>query len=133
VSDSSLAKKLQIKSGFRVTILNAPQEYQQLLGELPSGAQLVTRVEPPLDFAQVFVKTNQELEAQVPAILKALKKDGLFWVSYPKGGSKIKTDLNRDILWESMGRFRMVGVSLISIDGAWSAMRFRPGDKVGKK
>jgi len=61
-----------------------------------------------------------------------LKKDGLFWICYPKGSSKIKTDLNRDILWAAMGKFGLAGVSLISIDNVWSAMRFRPTDKVGK-
>jgi hypothetical protein len=132
MADGALAKKLQIKGGFRMIVLNPPPDYLQLLGELPSGAQLVPKIESPLDFAQLFVKTNQELETQLPPILKALNKDGLFWICYPKGSSKIKTDLNRDTLWASMGKFGMVGVSLISIDSSWSAMRFRPADKVGR-
>jgi hypothetical protein len=130
--DSPLAKKLQIKSGDRVAILNAPADYPQLIGELPSDVKLVATVASPLDFVQLFIKNSQELENQVPTVLKTLKKDGLFWISYPKGGSKIKTDLNRDILRAAMEKFGMAGVSLISIDHVWSAMRFRPTDKVGK-
>ena len=132
MADTTLAKKLQIKSGDRVAILNAPTDYLQLIGTLPFEEKLVTKVDPPLDFAQLFIKTSRELDNQVPEILKALKKDGLFWISYPKGGSKVKTDLNRDILWATMGKFSMAGVSLISIDNVWSAMRFRPTDEVGK-
>ena len=124
MADNPLVKKLLIKSGYRMVMLNAPPEYH--LGDLPSGAQLLAKVDAPLDFAQLFAKTGQELETNVPFILKALKKDGLFWVCYPKGGSKIKTDLNCDILWAAMGKFGLAGVSLISIDGVWSAMRFRP-------
>jgi hypothetical protein len=132
MADSSLIKKLRIKRGDRAAILNAPAEYLQLIGDLSPDAKIETVVAPSLDFVQLFVKTSQELDNQVPSILNALKKGGLFWICYPKGGSKIKTDLNRDILWATMGKFSMAGVSLISIDNVWSAMRFRPTDEVGK-
>jgi hypothetical protein len=64
--------------------------------------------------------------------LPFLKADGIFWVSYPKGRSKVRTDLNRDILWKLMDKYGLAGVALISINEVWSAMRFRPADKVGK-
>jgi hypothetical protein len=67
-------------------------DYLQLIGELTSGVEIITVIARPLAFVQLFVKTSQELENQVPAILKALKIDGLFGVCYPKGSSTIKTD-----------------------------------------
>ena len=130
--NSPLAKKLQIKSGDRAAILNAPADYVGMIGDLPTDVKLLTSVAPALDFVQLFVKTSQELENQVPDIVKALKNDGLFWICYPKGGSKIKTDLNRDILRAAMEKFGLTGVRLISIDNVWSAIRFRPTNKVGK-
>ena len=42
-------------------------------------------------------------------------------------------DLNRDKLWQAMEKLGLAGVSLISLDSVWSAMRFRPLEKVGKK
>ena len=50
---------------------------------------------------------------------------------YPKGGAKAGTDLNRDVLWQLVGPRGWTGVSLVAIDDTWSAMRFRPSDKVG--
>ncbi len=42
------------------------------------------------------------------------------------------TDLNRDILWAEMAPHGVTGMSLVALDGSWSAMRFRPSDKAGK-
>jgi len=85
-----------------------------------------------LDFIQAFIREKKELPSPVPNIIKALKPDGLLWLSYPKGTSKVKIDLNRDILWAEMARYGLAGVALVSLDDTWSAMRFRPADKVGK-
>lgn len=132
MADGGLASKLQIKSGYRIAVINAPSGYLDELGTLPDGVTLLDKPKAPLDFAQLFVKTRQELDNAIPVILKELKKDGLLWVCYPKGTAKIATELNRDKLWEAMNQYGMAGVSLVSLNNVWSAMRFRPADKVGK-
>ena len=51
---------------------------------------------------------------------------------------KAGTDLNRDILWNAVktspgGRLQgLTGVTLVSLDDIWSAMRFRPSERVGQ-
>ncbi len=64
--------------------------------------------------------------------MPTLKPDGLLWICYPKGGSRVKTDLNRDILWEEMKKYKLAGVAMVSVDNVWSAMRFRPAENVRK-
>jgi hypothetical protein len=54
----------------------------------------------------------------------------MLWVCYPKG-SKNSTDLSRDVLWKAMEENGLVGVTLVAVDDTWSAMRFRPIDRVG--
>ncbi|MHA2426240.1 MAG: hypothetical protein ACXAEF_15735, partial [Candidatus Thorarchaeota archaeon] len=54
-----------------------------------------------------------------------MKPDGWLWISYPKGKSKIKTDVNRDSIWEYAKGFGLKAVHQISIDETWSSMRFR--------
>lgn len=132
MSASSLAKKLLLKPGYRAAIVNAPAAYTERLQPLPEGAQLVDALQSALDFVQVFVRNAAELEQVGPAALKAVKPDGLLWVCYPKGGAKAGTDLNRDILWARMSSEGLAGVSMVAIDDTWSAMRFRPADRVGK-
>ncbi|MBI2957261.1 MAG: hypothetical protein HYY32_00310 [Chloroflexi bacterium] len=127
-----IAKKLLAKPGQRMTVLNAPEGYLDELGELPPGAQIIAKPAGTVDFIQVFVKDKAELESVMPGAIKAVKLDGLFWICYPKGSSKFKTDLNRDILREAVENYGLVGVSLVSINDVWSALRVRPKDKVGK-
>lgn len=61
-----------------------------------------------------------------PKAVEAVKPEGVLWISYPKGSSKIKTDISRDKGWDSVKAMGFVGVSMISVDDTWSAMRFRP-------
>jgi hypothetical protein len=124
-----LAKKLLIKPGSRVALLNAPEGYAERLQPLPEGAELVD-LQPGLDVVQVFARDRAELRRSAAA-LTSVRDGGLLWVCYPKGGKRAGTDLNRDILWEELSRSGLAGVTLVAIDDTWSAMRFRPAGEVG--
>jgi hypothetical protein len=123
---SPLAKKLLIKPGFRVAVVNAPPGYPELLEPLPEGAELAGEAGRDLDAIQVYVRDTSDLDRIGPAAFAAVKPDGLLWVCYPKGGQKAGTDLNRDILHGLMGERKLTGVTLVAVDDTWSAMRFRP-------
>ena len=129
---SPLAKKLQINPGSRAGLVNPPDGYAERLRPLPDRAEIVGGLTPELDFVQIFARSIEELDRLGPAAFAAVKRDGLLWVSYPKGGVKAGTDLNRDILWNRLGDRGLTGVTLVAIDETWSAMRFRPSDKVGQ-
>jgi hypothetical protein len=131
MTQNALGKKLQLKPDQRAASINVPFDYVEQLG-LGVDTQLTSKPDMSVDFLQLFVKGAQELEEFIPAVTRVLKCDALLWASYPKGSSKVKTDLHRDILWKTMGKFGLVGVSMVSIDNVWSAMRFRPSEKVGK-
>jgi hypothetical protein len=123
---SPIAKKLQIKPGMRIMVVNAPEGYFQQLEPLPEGAALVPSG-ANLDVVQLFVKDADQLDQEVARAANAVKAGGLLWVCYLKGGEKAGTDLNRDILHDKMEHnHQQIGVSLISIDDRWSAMRFKP-------
>jgi hypothetical protein len=36
-------------------------------------------------------------------VLQVIAHGAILWISYPKGSSGVKTDLNRDELWQAMG------------------------------
>jgi len=124
-----LARKLLIKPGSRVALLNPPAGYAQRLEPLPEGAELVD-IQPGLDVVQVFVHDRSALDRAAPA-LRSVRDGGLLWVCYPKGGNKAGTDLNRDLLWEALEKVGLTGVNLVSVDDTWSAMRVRPTAEVG--
>ncbi|HWG85905.1 MAG TPA: hypothetical protein VNT60_10540 [Deinococcales bacterium] len=128
-----LARKLLLKPGMRAAFLNAPDGYRDTLGELPAGASEAVEGEGGLDFVQVFVRDAAELEEWAPRATAAVKRDGLLWFCYPKGGKKAGTNINRDILWKLLGeRHGLAGVAMVAIDDKWSAFRARPAELVGK-
>jgi len=79
----------------------------------------------------VFVKDKDSFLRFLRADLKQIEFDSVLWFAYPKGTSGVKTDVNRDIIREIGEEFRITTVAAISIDDTWSALRFRPIDKVG--
>jgi hypothetical protein len=126
MADTPLVKRLGIKPDDRVLLLNAPEGYEQILGELPEGAVTETNSEGLFDFVQLFVKSIADVENQAKSAIEALKPGGVIWFSYPKKSSKIKTDISRDVGWDAAREAGFEVVSAVSIDDTWSALRFRP-------
>ncbi|MHA1943255.1 MAG: DUF3052 domain-containing protein [Candidatus Thorarchaeota archaeon] len=124
-SKKSLPAKLFIKENYSVVLVNAPDDYQTLLSPLPDGVTIATEVSPDADLIQVFFMNREELELQLESLKNHLKQDGWLWVSNPKWSSKIKTDINRDSIWEYAKGLGLKAVHQISIDETWSSMRFR--------
>ena len=83
MATSSLSKKLKIKVGSRLVVIN-PQGYLEELEPLPEGIELETKPQGKFDFVHLFVQDSAELEKNLPATLKALNEDGILWISYPK-------------------------------------------------
>jgi hypothetical protein len=129
---SELAKKLRMQAGQKVLILNEPEGYRELLGELPDGVEEGKEPqEQGYDFVHLFVRNVAELEEWAPKALRSVKFDALLWISYPKKSGKIKTDISRDQGWNLVTAAGFDGVMQVSIDETWSALRFRPAEVIG--
>ena len=131
MATNPLQKKLLVKSGQRMLIVNPPEGYVDSLGELPEGTRLEQHATGSFDFVHLFAKDSDELRRLASKAIGTLKPEGLLWISYPKRSAKVKTDLNRDILRTLLEEMGYIGVSLVSIDDVWSAMRFRRPESVG--
>ncbi len=125
MASPAVARKLLLKPGHKAWVLNAPNGYVESLDPLPEGVELSATAPAECDFVQLFVRDSAELEQLLPQAVASCKPDGLLWVCYLKGGKRAGTDLNRDVLWAKMGERGLTGVTLVAIDGDWSAMRFR--------
>jgi len=79
----------------------------------------------------VFINNNNEYLNFLTKNLNNIEPDSVLWFAYPKGASKIKTDINRDTIRVNGIEYGIKTVTAISIDDTWSALRFRPIDKVG--
>ena len=125
MSDKSIAQKLFIKPGSKFLLVNPPSGYLALLGDLPAGTLLLNDSSCLVEAIQVFVKDRAELEAQLPRLKELLVSKGMIWVTYYKGTSKVKTDINRDTINAYAHSIGLEGVAMISIDQDWSALRLK--------
>jgi len=127
MAEKSVAEKLLIKPGYRVFVLHAPAGYEAAAGPLPAGARALTAPSgEPADLIELFVTSAAELAARLPGVKALLKPKGLLWVLYPKGTSKVKTDVNRDTIRAHAATVGWQAVALVSVDETWSALRLKP-------
>ena len=121
---ASLAKKMKRQPEGRSAIIQAPADYEKRA--FPGMSAAATAVSGTFDWIQIFVRNEAELKKLAPAAAKALEPAGLLWISFPKGSSKIQTDVTRDQGWESLKKLDLKWVNLISVDETWSAFALRP-------
>ncbi|HSB65589.1 MAG TPA: hypothetical protein VLD65_03370 [Anaerolineales bacterium] len=125
MSDKTIAQKLSLKPGSKLLLVNPPPGYMAMLGDLPRDTSLVNEMSAPVDAIQVFVANQIELEAQLPKLKQLLAPKGMLWVTYHKGTSKVKTDINRDTIVAYALTLGLQGVAMISIDEDWAALRVK--------
>jgi hypothetical protein len=126
MSENPLLKKMKLKPGQRTAIINAPDGYLEALQPLPAEAEVAEQLVGTFDWVQLFVKTQAELEQVLPRVRAALKPAGTLWITFPKGTSKIQTDLTRDKGWDALRALDLKWINLISVDETWSAFSLRP-------
>lgn len=129
---STTAQKLKIKEGNFIQTINAPDDYKKSLGPLPASAKII---DSGKSFNQVhwFVKDKAQMEKELKKVLPLIKDDVICWIFYPKGTSKIQTDLTRDKGWDELLKHDMQWISLISFDDTWSAFGMRQKSEADKK
>jgi hypothetical protein len=123
-SKRTLSEKLGIKPDLRVTVLGAPLGYPSLLGELPAGATLHSRLPQKAQFIHQFVRTRDELAQRLQSLAATLVDDGMLWISWPKQSSGVATDLNENIIRELGLQHGLVDVKVCAIDDVWSGLKF---------
>ena len=137
MTENPLAKKLKLMPGQRAALIGAPVDYSAELAPLPAGVELldldlvdlvdlVDRLDGAFDWLQLFVRNSTELAERLPGVRRALKPAGLLWITFPKGSSKIQTDLTRDKGWEAVGPADLKWINLVSVNDTWSAFSLRP-------
>ncbi len=123
-SKTPLLKKLGIKAGMRVLLLNAPAAYLALLGPLPAGVTLLAAPESALDFIQLFSRESADLAGWFPRLKVALAPAGVLWISWPKRAARIPTDLSENLIRDMGLRQGLVDVKVCAVDESWSGLKF---------
>lgn len=123
-SGTPLPKKLGIKDGFNVRLIDAPSD---VVTELQSSLNKCASPEDgktPLDFAMLFTKSSTALKREFPRIAKNLTAAGMLWISWPKKTSGVPTDLNENIVRDIGLAAGLVDVKVCAVTDVWSGLKF---------
>jgi hypothetical protein len=124
-SGTPLLKKLGIKEGMSVVVLNAPTGYfESVLGPLPEAVVLVDQLVSELDFIHYFCLRADDLERDFPKLMAAIKKTGMVWISWPKKASKMVTDVSENLIRDMGLAIGLVDVKVCAVDENWSGLKF---------
>ncbi len=123
-SGTPLPKKLGIKEGHRVALVNAPTDFAATLGALPAGAEIIKQLRAPLDVIVFFTKSESELLRRFGDLAAKLNPAGGLWVAWPKKASGVATDLNENVVRQTGLATGLVDNKVCAIDEIWSGLRF---------
>lgn len=123
-SNTPLVKKLGIKEHHYCLVLNQPDNYFDLLDQLPESTSFAHEFVGKFDFIHAFFTHEADLTSSWGKCKSALKKDGTFWVSWPKGSSKLDKDINENDIRRIGLKGGLVDVKVCAVDQDWSGLKF---------
>ncbi|HYD21827.1 MAG TPA: DUF3052 family protein [Flavipsychrobacter sp.] len=122
-SGTPLAKKLGVKDGNTIRLINEPEYYFQLFSDLPEDIDVSGDKKKPKDLIHFFTKEEKELRKLLPTLRKEITQDGMIWVSWPKKSAKVETDITEDVIRNYALEIGLVDVKVCAVDDIWSGLK----------
>lgn len=123
-SATPLVKKLGIKEGFRLALVNSPKGFQKELGALPTKAKLMPSTSTSLDMILFFASSAAELRKNFNVLAENLTANGMLWVAWPKKSSGVVTDLAFANVQRMGLDAGLVDVKICAVNEVWSGLKF---------
>ncbi len=123
-SSTPLIKKLGIKAGFSLIVINEPPSYWTGISPLPEGVS--TKSKPgaqSLDFIHLFVSERKTFEKEVLRLKKALKQNGMIWISWPRKSSGMASDMDENVIRNFALKNGLVDIKVCAVDEVWSGLK----------
>jgi len=127
-SGTPLAQKLGLKDGQRVLFLDLPESLAELASSRDfasveqSGWRALAKARD-LDFVHGFTASRAVMEDNAKALMAAIRRDGMVWISWPKKASKVTTDITEDVIREVLLPTGLVDVKVAAVDEIWSGLK----------
>ncbi len=122
-SGTPLATKLGIKPDHIVGLINAPDQFAELVEPLPPGVTVTSGVRSRRDVVVAFLVRRSELEQKLGAMTRAVFPAGAIWIAWPKKAAKVPTDITEDVVRAVARPAGLVDNKVCAIDDVWSGLR----------
>jgi hypothetical protein len=122
-SATPLAKKLGLKTGFTIKLVQPPDYYFEMFTDLPDEIEIEQDHATVKDFIHFFAKDALELTNGIKALKQEMKQTGMLWISWPKKISSIQTNITGDIIRDNALMNGLVDIKVCAVDNTWSALK----------
>ena len=119
-SNTPLIKKLGIKEGIKIGLINPPDNYLELWGE--DISQKVVK-SGTADLVHLFAEKKTDLEKHFHKLIKELPATAMIWISWYKKSAKIPTDITEDSIRELVLPTGWVDVKVCAVSELWSGLK----------
>jgi len=123
-SGTPLPRKLGIREGSRLLLVDAPADFAATLGDLPPGVELVEAGAGAVDVAILFALGAATVRARFADLAASLEPAGGLWIAWPKRSSGVATELDENVVREIGLADGLVDNKVCAIDATWSGLRF---------
>jgi hypothetical protein len=131
-SGTPLPRKLGVKPGMSVVLLEPPRDFVKTLGVLPEGAQLTERLSKQIGLALWFVRSRREFDRGLSRAA-ALGARMPVWVVSPKQSGPLAADLSQNDIRRACLATGLVDFKVCAVDCTWSGLLFRRRRKPSAK
>lgn len=122
-SGTPLPKKLGLKEGGTMVLLNPPTGIEEIMAPMPTGARLSYKLAAKNDLVVLFCPHVSALKKSLAQTSKKLQADGSLWISWPKKSSKLFVDLTEDGIRAVALPTGLVDVKVCAINEEWSGLK----------
>jgi hypothetical protein len=123
-SRTPLVKKIGIKEGFKIKVINFPDNYFKLFSLFPEKFALITEQHIKKDFIHYFAKNQADLKRDINQLSQEIVQNGIIWLSWPKKASKVDTDLDGNIVRKIGLKAGLVDIKVCAVNEVWSGLKF---------
>ena len=121
-SGTPLVKKIGIKPGHRLALVNPPKGFDKELTPLPDGVSNGDAA--PLDVAILFAPNQAALKSGLGKLAKKLGPAGMLWIAWPKMASGVATDLREGMVRDMGLAAGLVDIKVCAVNDVWSGLKF---------
>lgn len=122
-SGTPLAKKLGIKEGFRIRLVNQPAYYFDLFTDMPENINILSDKKSSKDLVHYFTKEIAQLQKEIMSLRNEIFPNGTIWISWPKKAAKVETNVTEDIIRNLALNNGLVDVKVCAVDETWSGLK----------
>ena len=122
-SGTPLAKKLGVKEGFNIRIVNQPDHYFDLFQDFPENIDIRNEKKTKKDFIHYFTSQAKELDRDIVSLKNEIVPNGMIWISWPKKSSGITTDVTEDVIRHLALTNGLVDIKVCAVDDVWSGLK----------